>query len=44
VTLSLLLPGIKLTNSADDYRPYHGFQLSRFDGKGWVAVETIRAD
>ena len=44
VTLSLLLPGIKLSNTPEDYRAYHGFQLSRFDGKGWTAVEYIKAD
>jgi len=44
VTLSLLLPGIKLSNTPQDYRAYHGFQLSRFDGKGWAAVEYIKAD
>jgi branched-chain amino acid transport system substrate-binding protein len=44
VTLSLLLPGIKLSNTPEDYRAYHGFQLSRFDGKGWTSVEYIKAD
>jgi ABC-type branched-subunit amino acid transport system substrate-binding protein len=44
VTLSLLLPGLKLSNTPEDYRAYHGFQLSRFDGKGWAAVETVKAD
>ncbi|MBL6615130.1 MAG: ABC transporter substrate-binding protein [Reyranella sp.] len=44
VTLPLLLPGIKLSNTPEDYRPYHGFQLSRFDGKGWAAIETVKAD
>jgi ABC-type branched-subunit amino acid transport system substrate-binding protein len=44
VTLSLLLPGIKLSNTPEDYRAYHGFQLSRFDGKGWASVEYIKAD
>ena len=44
VTLSLLLPGIKLNNTPEDYRAYHGFQLSRFDGKGWASVEYIKAD
>src|SRR6266508_6318994 len=39
ITLSLLLPGIKLSNTPEDYRAYHGFQLSRFDGKGWTSVE-----
>jgi len=44
VTLSLLLPGIRLSNTPEDYRAYHGFQLSRFDGKGWTSVEYIKAD
>ncbi|HEX9328950.1 MAG TPA: ABC transporter substrate-binding protein [Reyranella sp.] len=44
ITLSLLLPGIKLSNTPEDYRAYHGFQLSRFDGKGWTSVEYIKAD
>jgi hypothetical protein len=44
VTLSLLLPGIKLGNTPEDYRLYHGFQLSRFDGKGWGSVEYIKAE
>jgi len=44
VTLSLLLPGIKLSNTPEDYRAYHGFQLSRFDGKGWLMVENVKAD
>ncbi len=44
VTLSMLLPGMTLNNTPEDYRAYHGFQLSRFDGKGWAAVETVKAD
>ena len=44
VTLALLLPGIKVSNTPEDYRAYHGFQLSRFDGKGWTSVEYIKAD
>jgi branched-chain amino acid transport system substrate-binding protein len=44
VTLSLLLPGLKLSNTPQDYRAYHGFLLSRFDGKGLVPVETVKAD
>ncbi len=44
VTLPMLLPGTALSNTPEDYRAYHGFQLSRFDGKGWVKVETMQAD
>jgi branched-chain amino acid transport system substrate-binding protein len=44
VTLPMLLPGTILSNTPDDYRAYHGFQLSRFDGKGWAKVEYVKAD
>lgn len=44
VTLSMLLPGIALSNTPTNYSAYHNFRLSRFDGKGWIAVETIRAE
>jgi ABC-type branched-subunit amino acid transport system substrate-binding protein len=44
VTLSVLIPGMVLSNTPEDYRLYHGFQLSRFDGKGWIRVETVKAD
>jgi branched-chain amino acid transport system substrate-binding protein len=44
VTLPVLIPGTVLSNTPEDYRLYHGFQLSRFDGKGWVRVDTIKAD
>jgi len=44
VTLPMLLPGTVLSNTPEDYRAYHGFQLSRFDGKGWAKVEYVKAD
>jgi branched-chain amino acid transport system substrate-binding protein len=44
VTLPMLLPGIVLNNTPTDYSAYHNFRLSRFDGKAWMAVETIRAE
>jgi ABC-type branched-subunit amino acid transport system substrate-binding protein len=44
VTLPVLIPGTVLSNTPEDYRLYHGFQLSRFDGKGWIRVDTIKAD
>ena len=44
VTLPVLIPGTVLSNTPEDYRLYHGFQLSRFDGKGWARIETVKAD
>jgi ABC-type branched-subunit amino acid transport system substrate-binding protein len=44
VTLPMLLPGMTLNNTPDDYRAYHSFRLSRFDGKGWVEIETVKSD
>jgi hypothetical protein len=44
VSLPMLLPGMTLSNTPEDYRAYHSFQLSRFDGKGWAKVETVQAD
>jgi ABC-type branched-subunit amino acid transport system substrate-binding protein len=44
VTLPMLLPGIVLNNKPTDYGAYHSFRLSRFDGKAWVTVETIKAE
>jgi ABC-type branched-subunit amino acid transport system substrate-binding protein len=44
VRLPMLMPDMVLSNSPDDYRAYHSFQLSRFDGKGWAKVETVKAD
>jgi branched-chain amino acid transport system substrate-binding protein len=34
----LYLDGIKVHNSPTDYRAVHNLQLSRFDGKRWVAI------
>jgi branched-chain amino acid transport system substrate-binding protein len=34
----LYLDGIKVYNSSTDYRAVHNLQLSRFDGKTWVAT------
>jgi hypothetical protein len=34
----LYLDGIKVNNSPKDYRAVHNLQLSRFDGKRWVAI------
>ncbi|MGO8916024.1 MAG: ABC transporter substrate-binding protein [Stellaceae bacterium] len=37
-TLPMLLPGIALNNSAEDYALYHRLRLARFDGKSWVLL------
>jgi branched-chain amino acid transport system substrate-binding protein len=41
----MLLPGITLTNSPDDYLAFHAMQLAQFDGAKFVALgEVIRLD
>jgi branched-chain amino acid transport system substrate-binding protein len=35
VTLDLMLPGMSINTSPDDYRPLKQMQLARFDGKNW---------
>jgi ABC-type branched-subunit amino acid transport system substrate-binding protein len=37
----LYLDGIKVHNSPVDYRAVHNLQLSRFDGKRWVAMGAM---
>jgi branched-chain amino acid transport system substrate-binding protein len=36
--LPMLLPGVSLRSSPDDFRLYRQFQLQRFDGMRWVLV------
>ena len=36
LSLSLLLPGIKINTSATDYAPIEQEQLAKFDGERWV--------
>ena len=36
--VAMLLPGVDLSNSPDDYALYHKLRLARFDGTGWVLV------
>jgi len=35
LALPMLLPGIKVTTSPDDYLPYQTLRMQRFDGKIW---------
>ena len=37
-SLPLLLPGITLNTSADNYFPIHTLQLKRYDGARWVLI------
>ncbi|MDB5398983.1 MAG: transporter substrate-binding protein, partial [Rhodopila sp.] len=41
VTPPMLLPGIRLSNSATDYTSYHQLQLTRFDGTRWVRIGEL---
>ena len=36
--VGMLLPGVDLSNSPDDYSLYHKLRMARFDGTGWVLV------
>jgi ABC-type branched-subunit amino acid transport system substrate-binding protein len=38
VSLPLLLPGITLNTSPDNYYPMHTLQLKRYDGTRWVLI------
>ena len=41
----MLLPGITLTNSPDDYLAFHAMQLGQFDGEKFVSLgDAIRLD
>jgi branched-chain amino acid transport system substrate-binding protein len=35
----MLLPGIKLNTSADDFFPIEDMHLARFDGTTWVLMD-----
>jgi branched-chain amino acid transport system substrate-binding protein len=41
ITLPLLLPGVNVKTSADDFYPIEREQLVRFDGKAWVRFGKI---
>jgi branched-chain amino acid transport system substrate-binding protein len=44
VQLPLLLPGITISTSADDYLPFQQMRLRRFNGKSWVGFGEILDD
>jgi branched-chain amino acid transport system substrate-binding protein len=37
----MLLPGIRVKTSADDFYPLEGEYLQRFDGKRWVLFSEL---
>ncbi|TXL77189.1 ABC transporter substrate-binding protein [Vineibacter terrae] len=37
----MLLPGITLSNSPQDYLAFHGMQLGQFDGTRWVSIGDV---
>jgi branched-chain amino acid transport system substrate-binding protein len=41
VRLPMLMPDITLSNSAQDYAPFHSAYLVRFDGTSWMPLEYI---
>jgi branched-chain amino acid transport system substrate-binding protein len=41
VTIPMLLPGITLNTTPDDYAPIKQMQLQRFDGTGWVKIGSV---
>lgn len=45
VVAPMLLPGITLTNSPDDYLAFHAMQLAQFDGEKFLALgDVVRLD
>ncbi len=41
VTAPMLLPGIMLGNSPQDYTAFHAMQLAQFDGTRWVSLGDV---
>ncbi len=43
LTLPMLLPGITLSTSADDFQPIKQMQLQKFDGTTWQLFGEVIA-
>jgi len=41
VTVPMLLPGIVLNTTPEDYAPIEQMQLQRFDGTSWVRIGAV---
>ncbi len=37
----MMLPGIELNNSADDYAPYHSLRIAKFEGSSWQLIDDV---
>jgi branched-chain amino acid transport system substrate-binding protein len=44
VALPLLLPGMTVSTSSEDYLPFQQLRLRRFDGKSWIGFGDILDD
>ena len=44
VSLPLLLPGVAVNTSPDDYLPFRQLRMQRFDGKRWVSFGVLLSD
>ncbi len=41
LTLPMLLPGITVSTSADDFAPIEQMQLEKFDGTSWKLFDEV---
>jgi ABC-type branched-subunit amino acid transport system substrate-binding protein len=37
----MLLPGVELNNSAEDYAPYHALRVAKFEGASWQLIDEV---
>jgi branched-chain amino acid transport system substrate-binding protein len=44
VSLPLLLPGVAVNTSPEDYLPFRQLRMQRFDGKRWVSFGVLLSD
>jgi hypothetical protein len=35
----MMLPGVELNNSAEDYAPYHALRVAKFEGASWQLID-----
>lgn len=35
----MMLPGVELNNSPDDYAPYNSLRMAKFEGSSWVLID-----
>ena len=35
----MMLPGVELNNSAEDYAPYHSLRVAKFEGASWQLID-----